>query len=207
MRVPLVSALFLSGCNALSTLGRRHVYGALEPQTSQPSEPTSSNASTASLGFAKEGQSEQDSHWKGPKIFVVGWKKTGTTSMEAAFKQLGLTPTKPPGHCNQEAAQSSTKGVKCLEKYVSSQDSPVCCRQDLIAALKDAYPEAKFILTERNVSKWTLSIKAWIRKKPFMKCRYGWLMGAQFGSENFFKNYQRHNDWVRELFQDSPGRL
>merc|ERR1712118_376068 len=32
-------------------------------------------------------------------------------------------------------------------------------------------------------------------------------MGAPWGSEQFFKNYEMHNEWVRKLFRDSPDRL
>jgi hypothetical protein len=145
----------------------------------------------------------QMKHYSGIRIAAVGWKKTGTSSMHAAYDLLGMQPVGGVNGC---------KTPSCMHKYAGVEDAYACCNHGLVQAMKARYPAdlVKFVLTERIPSKWRSSIDRWVHRKDkgerFMNM-YGQLMGAKFGSEEFYEMYEQHNAFIKQLFADQPDRL
>lgn len=138
--------------------------------------------------------------WTGTRIVGVGWKKTGTTSLQKACQTIGMHPAPDPPSCEK---------VDCMDEYAAVQDNPTCCDHDMIARMKDYYQanQVKFVLTERKKEQWTQSVNRWMINKPHYKCWYGTMMKAPFGSSEFYANYVAHNEYIKQLFTDEPSRL
>eukprot|EP00746_Dinoflagellata_sp_MGD_P149267 gnl/MRDRNA2_/MRDRNA2_81321_c0_seq1.p1 gnl/MRDRNA2_/MRDRNA2_81321_c0~~gnl/MRDRNA2_/MRDRNA2_81321_c0_seq1.p1 ORF type:complete len:355 (-),score=52.29 gnl/MRDRNA2_/MRDRNA2_81321_c0_seq1:60-1124(-) len=161
------------------------------------------NSSLADLPQAKDGTPV----WKGVRIVCVGWKKTGTTAMNMAYRLLGM---KPMGTVNKCSSPS------CMTKFAGVEDSYACCNHDLVKVMKERYPsnKVKFVLTERAPHKWRKSVDAWIAHKEVIYKKgnktgfqYGKLMGQDYGTPEFYEGYQKHNEFIKDLFKDDPDRL
>ncbi len=95
------------------------------------------------------------------KIFGIGYNKTGTTSLEKIFKDIGLSV---PDQAEQEKTigQKLYLGnyeplVKFVKQYDAFQDLPFS--QDEYYAVADVlFPNSKFILTIRDPEKWFQSL-------------------------------------------------
>lgn len=132
------------------------------------------------------------------KFIVVGWKKTGTTSVTLAFHLLGIGP------------QCMCTSVDQLEHFAVTSDSSFCCSSELADAASRRYQGAKFVLTTRNPTKWNESVVRWLDlpEKSHLRPSYQKLMGgARVGSREFIDGYTQHNARVRALFTDQPERL
>ena len=109
------------------------------------------------------------------------------------------------------------KSPDCLDRQPSAEDSAVCCDHELLKAIKLRYPatRVKFVHTERRLDSWSASVRNWIynhrgKTPTLLKLwtrRYSNLMGAEFDTEEFYKKYTLHNQFVRKLFRDEPDRL
>ncbi|WP_158069509.1 sulfotransferase [Moorena bouillonii] len=154
-----------------------------------------------------------------PKIFGIGLSKTGTTSLDKAFIILG--------YASLHFENPITKKVIDLEDilyYDAFSDASICFRFE---ELFFAFPNAKFIYTERNLKDWINSIsnlfiyrgfstptgvKAWLNKREFSmieKVRFNLIHRYAFESL-----YANHSTWeevytsferrVNNFFQDKP---
>lgn len=130
--------------------------------------------------------------WLDAKFLGVGWKKTGTTSLAAAYDALHLTP-----HCECDD----------LSRMKAMQDSGLSLSVARIAQAKRDLPAAKFILTVRPVSTWNASIVHWTSFRHNSKYYELKMGGALVGTTEFIDGYKHHNKAVRSLFRDSPERL
>lgn len=137
--------------------------------------------------------------YTGPKVVGVGWKKSGTSSLGWACHVLKIPRPKTEAAC---------KDSGCMQALSCIEDAPTCCDRGLISALKrDAPSNVKFVLQERDPEAWRRSIDHWMEVKPHLKCWYGEVMQAPYGSEEFYSGYAKHNEWVKQLFSDEPDRL
>merc|ERR1712087_528577 len=93
--------------------------------------------------------------YSGIRIATVGWKKTGTTSMQQAYEALGIKPVGDQNKCQTPS---------CMDRYAGVEDAYVCCNHALVQAIKLRYAadHVKFVLTERDPSKWKASVDAWL---------------------------------------------
>lgn len=148
------------------------------------------------------------------KVFCIGLPKTGTTSIGKAFELLGY---------RHNARTESLIGVRDvfspnptyledqLDNYDAFEDTPWHLIYDIMAS---AYPEAKFILTERSSSKHyidSLSKESDGKKLSdlhIFKKMICFGVPEVKGNEGVIRNeYHNHNDRVREFFKYMPERL
>ena len=171
----------------------------------------------------------------GRKVFCVGRNKTGTTSLQKAFQDLGFAVG------DQREAEILydkyyfKREFKPIVDYCRSaqvfQDVPFSCPH-LFVALDQAFPGSKFILTERDeAGQWYASLtrfhaKLWgtdgapptadqLRAAPYI--RRGWasnllkLYGTTdadpYHRDTLIAHYERHNAAVREYFRYRPQDL
>ena len=91
------------------------------------------------------------------KVFIIGFQKTGTTSLDLALQRLGyrvLGVDKNLLKCpNKEALHHYI--LKTLEEYDAVQDMPWPL---YFMDLYELYPNAKFILTRRTADDWYKSV-------------------------------------------------
>ena len=154
------------------------------------------------------------------RIFGIGLHKTGTTSLDAAFKALGLDSF----HWGEgeapliwhEVLHGSSGRSKILERWYAFSDLPFPL---LYKRLDAAYPGSKFILTSRDEGAWIKSVEGlwdydrnptrhiW-DKYPFTNRIHAELYGQkEFDADMFLQRYRRHNAEVREHFKDRPHDL
>ena len=102
------------------------------------------------------------------KIFGIGFKKTGTTSLAAALQRLKIGPE--PSHRQSVAAtvallrpgEDASLALDAARGARSFSDAPWCMaatRGRLLERLFDTYPRAKFVLTTRPSREWWRSVR------------------------------------------------
>lgn len=141
------------------------------------------------------------------KIFVIGFQKTGTTSLEDALRYLGFTVY---------------GGDKNLQKFNNSEDLKVYiehvlekwdCVQDMpwpiyYKELHEIYPNAKFILTYRETDKWIKSVVRYFGSIRIPMMRKIYKVPCAEGHENIYRIvYEKHNKEVMEYFNGNSNFL
>ena len=168
------------------------------------------------------------------KIFCVGMGKTGTTSLEAFFRDLGFTlgnQHKGEDLLEDWAIRNFTPIVAFARSAQVFQDIPFCL-PFTYAFLDRAYPDSKFILSVRDdVEQWYESLIRFIsglvgkgrlptaddlgefvyRHKGWplhsVKLIYGVSDENPFDKAQLTRVYESHNAAVQEYFRHRPGAL
>jgi hypothetical protein len=155
---------------------------------------------------------------KKKQIFVIGFHKTGTTSLGAALKLLGMNPSV----WSDDRHRGSYKFFryrKLFKKYDAFEDEPF---SEFYQLLDDLFPNAKFILTVRDEKAWIESCQKHFgsylgvhslrpkklrkRDKLFHQKKYG--EGCPIAGERIWKErYMNHNHSVALYFKERPEKL
>ena len=143
---------------------------------------------------------------KTPKVFCIGFHKTGTTSLNQALMQLGYNLTGPDGVSDPDIKNNVyAMCYKLAEQYDAFADNPWPI---VYKEMDKKYPESKFILTLRPVDEWYASISQHFQEKttPMREWIYG--AGSPVGNEVLYKDrYLQHYDDVREYFKHRESSL
>ena len=141
-----------------------------------------------------------------PKVFGVGFHKTGTKSLAQALSLLGYRVTGPNGVTNPRIATEALEGAcRLVEQFDAFQDNPWPV---LYLELDRRYPGSKFILTVRPSDEWIGSVVAHFggMTTPMREWIYG--AGDPRGNETLYvERYERHNADVLRHFQNRPNDL
>ena len=141
-----------------------------------------------------------------PKVFCIGFHKTGTTSLNDALTRLGYRVTGPDGVMDQNISDNVLDMcVELTKEYDAFIDNPWPI---MFKEMDELYPESKFILTLRPVDKWYKSICRHFQETitPMREFIYG--VGCPVGNESVYKErYLRHYDSVREHFSGRDNDL
>ena len=143
-----------------------------------------------------------------PKVFGIGFHKTGTTSLGEALELLGYRVCGPIAlmepQLNERVEEIALEYVK---QYDAFQDNPWPI---LYRTLDEHYPGSKFVLTVRPLDRWIRSVvnhfghdvtrmREWI---------YGPAHGYPEGNEEIYvARHERHVEEVLEYFKDRPDDL
>jgi hypothetical protein len=150
------------------------------------------------------------------KVFVIGFQKTGTTTMTVALRTLGLSVAHPSQTVNlalkgkdlPKAEADETVRKICFDfadRTDAAQDSPIFL---LFKELDARYPGSKFIYTERDVDSWIASAVNHFGSGK--NALHEWMYGVPFpkGNEDIWrKRFLEHRDEVRTYFADRPGDI
>jgi Sulfotransferase domain/N-terminal domain of galactosyltransferase len=146
------------------------------------------------------------------RIFGIGMHKTATTSLDEAFKILGIDSAHWLSHDWAQLIWTSMKEFGrslSLERHYALSDLPISL---LYKQLDVAYPGSKFILTTRKEENWLRSIrdhldpnlhKAWKYwgQHPFPDAIHKALYGRTgFDRETMLARYREHNREVLKYF-------
>lgn len=143
-----------------------------------------------------------------PKIFCVGFHKTGTTSLYAALTELGLRTSGTIGHkltADRLAREGAALCVSVARRFDAVEDMPwpIFFRE-----LDEAYPKSKFILTTREAEAWHRSVDNHFGDVDSEMHRfiYGKASGrARENKARWIEVMTAHNETVRAHFRDRPG--
>jgi hypothetical protein len=147
-----------------------------------------------------------DSNVKRPKVFCIGFHKTGTTSLATALTTLGYRVTGPNGIRDPDIATNALPmALRLVEEFDAFQDNPwpVLFRQ-----LDESVPGSRFILTLRPASSWIESQVRHFGKlsTPMREWIYG--AGCPEGNEDLYlRRYDSHNREVLDYFGRRPQDL
>lgn len=149
-----------------------------------------------------------------PKVFCVGFNKTGTTSVAFALRELGFLPSASPKTLDDRPFHAAVFNgdfdplVEAARPFRSFKDRP-WNMGGAFAALDAAFPGSRFILTVREEEAWWQSVHRWVTlQKPFMLTLYMAHLGAlQFTREAFLAGYRNHNDRIRAHFSGRADLL
>jgi len=134
-----------------------------------------------------------------PKVFCIGFHKTGTSSLGAALDVLGYQVGGPFGVRDPDIAEHALdEAVARLRRYDAVQDNPWPL---LFRELDQRYPGARFVLTVRQEDEWWDSVMAHFggASSPMREWIYG--HGDPVGHEAAYRaRYRRHNDDARAHF-------
>lgn len=145
-----------------------------------------------------------------PKVFCVGFQKTGTTSLYAALTRLGWRTAAVVGRDLTAAELRARAKDLCLEtagRFDAAEDMPWPL---FFRELDQSYPGAKFVLTVRDGESWYQSVLAHFGDAPveMHKFVYGDDAAAPAGRrETYLRVYERHNADVRDYFKNRPDDL
>lgn len=136
------------------------------------------------------------------KVFGIGLSKTGTVSLTAALTRLGYRCRHYP---------HLLRVIELAGQFDALTDSPVISYMELLDRF---YPEARFILTVREINSWLASCERHFAKKPLKSIAEWKLLNRRavygrvdFERETFLAVYRRHLVRVTNHFADRPGKL
>jgi hypothetical protein len=142
------------------------------------------------------------------KIFVIGFHKTGTSSLAMALRALGYRVCFNLQWNNPQIIRDMKRICRQLtEHYDAFEDNPWPL---LYRDLYEWYPDARFILTIRDTDGWYRSALNWFGDRDTLMRRfiYGDDAGSPVGNEAIYRaRYDRHNAEVREFFGTRPAQL
>ncbi|MEX0653193.1 MAG: sulfotransferase [Phycisphaeraceae bacterium] len=154
------------------------------------------------------------------KIFGVGFHKTGTSSLANALRMLGYEtihgdPRKAPhgGTEGRDLLQRIDAGdynLSTLERYQAFTDNPYFT---IWKQLAERYPDARFILTERDETRWIQSCVRYYAGRRIRPMRQ-WMFGehadpsaSDAARQAWLERYRAHNAAIREYFGPDSERL
>ena len=144
-----------------------------------------------------------------PKVFGIGFHKTGTSSLGLALEHLGYRVSGANGARDPQISQEIVlqMAFRLVDEYeynaFKDNPWPIIYRE-----LDAQYPGSKFILTIRPTNEWITSVVRHFDTSytPMRKWIYG--VGYPKGNEEIYMaRYERHNREVMAYFQDRPHDL
>ena len=138
-----------------------------------------------------------------PKVFGIGFHKTGTKSLAVALRHLGYSVTGANGVYNPNISRDVCRmAFRLAERYDAFQDNPWPL---LYREMDERYPGSKFILTLRPTDAWIRSVVRHFgtENTPMREWIYG-VGSPQGNEETYIDRYERHNREVAEYFKDRP---
>ena len=143
-----------------------------------------------------------------PKIFCIGFHKTGTTSLEMALRKLGYRVKGSFGTKDPDIASKVHElAFAMVDEYDAFEDNPWPI---LYRELDQRFPGSKFILTRRPTENWIRSqVKDFATTEtPMRRWIYGENAGCPAGNEDtYIARYERHNREVQQYFARRPADL
>ena len=140
-----------------------------------------------------------------PKIFAIGFQKTGTTSMGKALELLGYSVCGPIATNESSLETIREKAYSKLASFDAFQDNPWCL---LYKELDLEFPNSKFILTVRPTDKWIRSMVNHFgyTQRPIENMIYG--LAFPIGNEEqYIEVYEKHNNEVIKYFKNRKKDL
>lgn len=158
-----------------------------------------------------------------PKVFLIGWNRTGTTSVGKALNMLGWKLLNwddwffENGSLTDELLDDllHLRSYRCLDRYDGSDQ----CVIPVYRRVAEKYPDSKFILTIRDSESWSKSIishQKWLHGmwKPDLHFRtfhkvitLGCYQVTEENKEACVAAYEEHNRSVIDFFENRERLL
>lgn len=143
-----------------------------------------------------------------PKVFGIGFHKTGTSSLAAALRLLGHRVTGPDRVWSISSYEEITDVIDSrLQYYDAFQDNPYPMAYKYIDR---TVSDCRFILTVRDEKEWIQSIVNHFggNSSSMREYIYGAGKGDPIGNEELYlEKYKNHNKKVKRYFSDRDDFL
>ncbi|WP_413207376.1 sulfotransferase [Rhodospirillum sp. A1_3_36] len=142
-----------------------------------------------------------------PKVFCIGFQKTGTTSLGAALELLGLRVCGAFGCWRPDIAQVATNLANGISAcYDAFQDNPWPM---LYGQMDWQWPGSRYIFSHRPEDVWMASMRNYFRDggSPMEEWLYGSRAIASLPDCVLLDRYRRHTDEVKAYFSGRPNDL
>ena len=141
-----------------------------------------------------------------PRVFCIGWHKTGTTTLGLALVELGYSVV----GCRLDMVRPLRRSdldtvLDTAGEYDAVQDVPWAA---LFKELDERYPGSRFILTQREEFSWLKSARRHFADAyvPLHEWLYG--EGVLQGHEALYLDrFRRHDREVRDYFREREDDL
>ena len=131
----------------------------------------------------------------GPKIFCIGFNKTGTTSLGKSLAMLGYHNLSfNRGIWRDLYPSNRSEEILDIASRFDSFDDLPWLKEDMIPLLDKKFPGSKFIYLERDEASWRNSMYHWTYKKT----------GNYPDIDQKFKEFIDHRDFVLDYFKNRP---
>lgn len=139
------------------------------------------------------------------KVFVIGFQKTGTTSLEHALQFLGYRVY------GGDKNLMKFDNAEALKDYISKTLTSWDAVQDMpwplfYKTLYELFPDAKYILTYRRPESWIKSVVKYFAsiRIPLHRKIYG-VPCAEGHEARYLEVYKAHNAEVLDFFKGKPN--
>jgi hypothetical protein len=133
-----------------------------------------------------------------PKIFGIGYNKTGTSTLGSCLRALGYRHVTFDYDLMDHFFNGSHEEIyRAIDAHESFEDWPFPLMYRELAA---RYPDAKFILTfRRSTQAWFESLRRHARRSNIIKHERNRIYGIRYpenGKERYIEKYEAHNQAV-----------
>lgn len=130
-----------------------------------------------------------------PKVFCIGYNKTGTTTLGKSLEMLGYRNSSFNKKVWREFYKNNEidKILDYTAKFDSLDDLP-WLKEDMIPILDKAFPNSKFIYLDRDEESWKKSIFTWTYK----------VTGKYPIIEEKLHEFRKHKEFVLNYFKNRP---
>jgi len=143
-----------------------------------------------------------------PKVFGIGFHKTGTSSLGRALAMMGYRVTGPNFVRHPEVQRfGAAWAQEIIPRYDAFQDNPWPL---LFREVDQAWPGSRFILTLRDETAWLNSAVRYFGTgdTPMRRWIYGEDAGSPVNNEAvYLERYRQHIREVRAYFRGRPDDL
>ena len=127
----------------------------------------------------------------GPKVFCIGYNKTGTTSCGAAFRNFGFKNSSfNPKVFKFYKEGRIDKVLNYTSKFDSFDDLP-WLKSDMIPILDDRFPKSRFVHLKRDELGFKNSLINWRKKNRGLDTT---------NLDQKLEKFQEHNSFVKQYF-------
>lgn len=132
----------------------------------------------------------------GPKVFCIGYNKTGTTSVGKALQMLGYDHSSFNRTVWRRYYRNGNikKVLDYTARYESFDDLP-WLKEDMIPILDETFADSKFVYLERDEASWKDSYARWTR----------YVSGIDPEVASAWSEYQNHRTFVLQYFAVRPA--
>ena len=156
--------------------------------------------------FVQPGKPAQRRRPLKPKVFCIGFHKTGTKSLALALRSLGYRVRGPDGAQDPVIAEHAVAiALASATDYDAFNDNPWPL---LYKTLDATFPGSRFILSLRDENRWIQSVLAYFGTKDTAMRQWIYGVGTPCGNEaTYLARYRRHSEEVIEYFKGRDDLL
>ncbi len=146
------------------------------------------------------------------KVFGIGWAKTGTTTLGECFRILGFNHQSQRLDLVNDIGQGDLTRIIALAKEKDTfEDWPWII---LYQELDKAFPDSRFVLTQRDPENWVRSYQNMLRNQGMASKELNEIRSILYGlpfpnvtEEQLIERYVKHNKEIVDYFRDRPKSL